>query len=110
MIFILCLLSLILSSSLYTKKTLNRPITSILQDQISSNSLEKISSFMPMLNKPRSIQLPRHRLELPFAIQLMRSSYNMADELDFTPMDEFQKSFFLFRQSEWENYKQNYMF
>jgi hypothetical protein len=35
----------------------------------------------------------------------MRSSYNAIDELDCYPMDEFQRSFFLFRQSEWETYK-----
>ena len=36
---------------------------------------------------------------------MYRSSYNTADELDFVAMDEFQKDFFLFRQSEWEDYK-----
>ncbi len=45
-------------------------------------------------------------MELPFAILLMRSSYNAVDELDFVPMTEFQRTFFLFRQSEWELYKQ----
>lgn len=45
-------------------------------------------------------------MELPFAILLMRSSYNAVDELDFVPMTEFQKTFFLFRQSEWQLYKQ----
>jgi hypothetical protein len=44
-------------------------------------------------------------MELPFAVALMRSSYNAVDELDFTPMDEFQKSFFLYRQDEWSDYK-----
>jgi hypothetical protein len=38
----------------------------------------------------------------------MRSSYNTVDELDFCAMDDFQKSFFLFRQSEWEDYKGNH--
>jgi hypothetical protein len=47
-------------------------------------------------------------MELKFAVQLMRSSYNSADELDFCAMDEFQKSFFLFRQSEWEDYKNSH--
>jgi hypothetical protein len=35
----------------------------------------------------------------------MRSSYAVADELDFMPMDEFQKEQFLFRQSEWDGYR-----
>jgi len=38
----------------------------------------------------------------------MRNSYNAADELDFVPMDEFQKDFFLYRQSEWEDYKEHH--
>jgi hypothetical protein len=32
-------------------------------------------------------------------------SYSVVDDLDFVPMDEFQKDFFLFRQDEWEDYK-----
>lgn len=35
----------------------------------------------------------------------MRSSYNAIDELDCYPMDEFQKDFFLYRQNEWQDYK-----
>lgn len=32
--------------------------------------------------------------------------FQVADELDFMPMDEFQKEQFLFRQSEWDEYRQ----
>jgi hypothetical protein len=35
----------------------------------------------------------------------MRSSYEVADELDFVPMDRFQKEFFLLRADEWETYR-----
>ena len=38
----------------------------------------------------------------------MRSSYQAVDKLRFVPSDEFQKSFFLYRQSEWEDYKKDY--
>lgn len=58
--------------------------------------------------RPPHIGVPRRRLELKFAVQLMRSSYNTVDELDFCAMDDFQKKFFLFRQSEWEDYKSNH--
>ncbi|GAB5029937.1 Hypothetical protein NocV09_00200710 [Nannochloropsis oceanica] len=34
----------------------------------------------------------------------MRSSYEIADELDFVAMNDFQKDFFTFRQAEWEDY------
>lgn len=32
----------------------------------------------------------------------------VCDELDFVPMDDFQKQFFLLRQDEWLDYKQNF--
>ena len=35
----------------------------------------------------------------------MRSSYAVTDELDFMPMDEFQKEQFNFRQQEWDSYR-----
>ena len=47
-------------------------------------------------------------MELPFAVVLMRSSYNALDEIDIIPMDEFQKRFFLFRQNEWDDYRQSH--
>lgn len=57
-------------------------------------------SFRP---KPRA--LPRRRLNQDFAVLLMRSSYQIADDLDFVPMNEFQRSQFLFRQDEWDEYR-----
>jgi hypothetical protein len=39
-----------------------------------------------------------------FAVLLMRTSYAVADELDFVAMDKFQKDFFLFRQAEYLDY------
>jgi len=45
-------------------------------------------------------------MQQDFAVLLMRSSYAVADELDYYPMDEFQKDFFLLRQREWEVYRE----
>lgn len=55
--------------------------------------------------RPKPRALPRRRINLDFAVLLMRSSYAVADELDFVPMDEFQRSQFLFRQGEWDEYR-----
>ena len=55
--------------------------------------------------RPKVRALPRPRLAQDFAVQLMRSSYAVADELDFMPMDQFQKSQFIFRQREWDDYR-----
>lgn len=50
----------------------------------------------------------RLQVDKDLAVLLMRSSYAVADELDFIAMDEFQKSFFFVRQAEWEDYRDAY--
>ena len=55
------------------------------------------------LRKPPP-KILRQTMNLDFAILLMRSSYNAVDELDFVAMDQFQKDFFLIRQSEYLPY------
>ena len=50
--------------------------------------------------------LPRSKLENDFAVLLMRTTYSVADELDYYPMDKFQQDQFLFRQDEWELYRE----
>lgn len=64
-----------------------------------SRLLESSTRLKPQL-------LPRSKLEQDFAVLLMRTGYSLADELDFFPMDEFQKDFFMFRQREWEIYRE----
>ena len=49
-------------------------------------------------------RLPRTLVYRPFAVLLMRSCYDAVDQLNFVPMDQFQKDFFLLRQNEWEKY------
>eukprot|EP01031_Cornospumella_fuschlensis_P037613 gene37613-45690_t len=71
------------------------------QPQSSANSLAR---YLELRSRPQQIYLARQRMSLPFAVLLMRSSYNSMDELDCVPMNEFQKQFFLFRQTEWEDY------
>ena len=67
--------------------------------------LEGVPAMLERNSRPGHVGIPRARMDLPFAVLLMRTAYAVADELDYTPMDEFQKSFFLFRQNEWEDYK-----
>ena len=55
--------------------------------------------------KPQHVPIPRARMNITFAVMLMRTSYNMLDYMDAYPMDEFQREFFLLRQSEWEDYR-----
>eukprot|EP00903_Cladosiphon_okamuranus_P009698 g9226.t1 len=58
--------------------------------------------------RPAFVSLARARMQRDFAVLLMRTSYQVVDDLDFVPMDEFQKKFFLFRQDEWSAYKENF--
>eukprot|EP01041_Mallomonas_annulata_P011073 gene11073-23145_t len=67
-----------------------------------------VSTYFDRTLRPPAVEIPRRRMELPFSVQLMRSSYNALDELDIAPMDDFQKTFFLFRQSEWEDYRDHH--
>lgn len=52
--------------------------------------------------RPKPYQGLRLQVEQDLAVLLMRSSYQVVDELDCVAMDAFQKSQFLFRQEEWE--------
>lgn len=49
----------------------------------------RASTFIPP-PAPEPVKFQRKRLDLKFAVLLMRSSYEAADELDFVAMDKFQ--------------------
>ncbi len=68
------------------------PLTTQEADNFQSKLQRKLRKSPP--------KLLRQNLNLDFAVLLMRSSYNAVDELDFVPMDQFQKDFFLIRQAE----------
>ena len=54
--------------------------------------------------RPKPPKVLRTRMNLDFAVLLMRSSYNAVDEIDIVPMQQFQKDFFLVRQAEYQYY------
>lgn len=60
------------------------------------------------VSTPEPVRFPRRRLVEAFAVLLMRAGYESVDELDFVPMDEFQKEFWLQRRSEQEAYLNQY--
>lgn len=57
---------------------------------------------------PSPVQFPRKNLNRKFAVLLMRSAYDAADDLDFVAMDNFQVRFWKLRQSEVEPYTLQY--
>ncbi|KAL9187453.1 hypothetical protein ACHAXT_001556 [Thalassiosira profunda] len=54
--------------------------------------------------RPKPAKVLRPRMNLDFAVLLMRSSYNAVDDLDIVAMDQFQRDFFLIRQAEYKPY------
>ena len=54
--------------------------------------------------RPKPPKVLRPKLDQDFAVLLMRSSYNVLDELDVVAMDQFQRDFFLIRQAEYQPY------
>lgn len=54
--------------------------------------------------RPKPPKVLRPRMNLDFAVLLMRSSYNAVDTIDIVAMDQFQRDFFLIRQAEYQPY------
>ena len=58
------------------------------------------------LIRPRPPKILRQRLNLDFAVLLMRSSYAATDAIDVIAMNQFQRDFFLIRSAEYQPYIQ----
>jgi len=71
-------------------------------DTVETDSIGAILKRKYFLPKPT--RLLRPKLSIDFAVSLMRASYNVLDELDCVPMDQFQRDFFLIRQAEYQTY------
>jgi hypothetical protein len=72
------------------------PLTADVADSISARAERAL--------RPRPAKVLRPRMNLDFAILLMRASYNAVDDIDVVPMDQFQRDFFLVRQAEYKTY------
>lgn len=101
--------SYVLSPSIPSySKSLSSLVLLSTSSSINDAIIDNQSGIIGLINKfkkPSHIGVPRSKMDLQFAVQLMRNSYNTVDQLDFVAMDEFQRTFFLFRQNEWEDYK-----
>jgi hypothetical protein len=101
----LCLSSIGVLAFQQSTNSASHKIKSTLRMSDEAPSLASFATFIERKSRPDHIGIPRKRMELTFSVQLMRLSYAVVDDLDFVPMDEFQKDFFLFRQDEWEDYR-----
>lgn len=97
--------STLVSTFKFTAKRSMTPSITKLWMTDEAPTLADFAKFIERKSRPDHIGIPRKRMELTFSVQLMRLSYAVVDDLDFVPMDEFQKDFFLFRQDEWEDYR-----
>ncbi|KAL7478336.1 hypothetical protein ACHAW6_004105 [Cyclotella cf. meneghiniana] len=71
---------------------------------LTAEMADNVSARLERALRPKPPKVLRTRLNLDFAVLLMRSSYNAVDAIDVVPMDQFQRDFFLIRQAEYQNY------
>eukprot|EP00804_Cyclotella_cryptica_P031249 CCRYP_011058-RD/>CCRYP_011058-RD protein AED:0.12 eAED:0.12 QI:513/1/1/1/0/0/3/336/365 len=71
---------------------------------LTAEMADNVSARLERALRPKPPKVLRARLNLDFAVLLMRSSYNAVDAIDVVLMDQFQRDFFLIRQAEYQNY------
>jgi hypothetical protein len=82
--------------------------TATQSDIKNSQLLGNLHSAIGVSSRPSPVRARRTTMFMPLALLLMRSSYDIADELDYVPMNRFQKEFFLRRADEWALYRQDH--
>jgi len=87
------------------------PFPSLANTAISVSDLDEskrtLASFefrREALGRPKPSKLFRRSLDQKFAVLLMRTSYNVLDEMDVVGMDQFQRDFFLVRSTYYQDY------
>ncbi|KXZ54425.1 hypothetical protein GPECTOR_5g79 [Gonium pectorale] len=73
---------------------------------VAADLTDYLSKVFPPPAEP--VLFPRKALNQTFAVLLMRSAYETVDDLDFIPMNDFQKAFWKLRASEQESYNLQY--
>ena len=84
------------STLLTQKASAAPPLTAGMADSFAARAERALRLKPPKVLRPR--------MNLDFAVLLMRSSYNAVDVIDVVPMDQFQRDFFLIRQAEYQTY------
>ena len=74
------------------------PSPAIAAAPITIGESENVGSQLLRLIRPKPPRILRTKLNQDFAVLLMRSSYNVLDQLDCVAMDQFQRDFFIIRQ------------
>mmetsp|Transcript_17541 Transcript_17541/g.37924 ORF Transcript_17541/g.37924 Transcript_17541/m.37924 type:complete len:408 (+) Transcript_17541:18-1241(+) len=83
---------------------LSPPQSALAAPPLTAEAADGFSARVERSLRPKPAKVLRPRMNLDFAVLLMRSSYNAVDELDVVAMDQFQRDFFLIRQAEYKPY------
>jgi len=75
-------------------------------EPLTSADADNVQARIERSLRPKPSKIIRPRLNLDFAVTLMRSSYNAVDSLDIVSMQQFQRDFFLIRQAEYKPYSE----
>lgn len=74
---------------------------------ITQGEADNVGARIQRTLRPKPTKILRPKLDKDFAVMLMRSSYNVLDDLDCVPMEQFQRDFFIIRSAEYEPYIKN---
>ncbi|KAL7545452.1 hypothetical protein ACHAWF_008802 [Thalassiosira exigua] len=84
--------------------SLSHPSVALAAPPLTAEMADNFSARAERALRPKPAKVLRPRMNLDFAVLLMRSSYNAIDQIDIVAMDQFQRDFFLIRQAEYKPY------
>ena len=88
---------------LTTMTTTSQPVYAA-AGPITTGETQNVAAQTIRYFRPKPPKLLRAKLSQDFAVLLMRSSYQVTDELDIVAMNQFQRDFFIIRSAEYKPY------
>ena len=82
----------------------SHPRDALAAPPLTAEVADNFSARVERAFRPTPVKVLRPRMNLDFAVLLMRASYNAVNDIDIVPMDQFQRDFFLTRQAEYKTY------
>jgi hypothetical protein len=80
------------------------PLTAMAAPPMTNGEAEGLGAQFDRKFRSKPPKILRSKLEIDFAVLLMRASYNALDQIDCVAMEQFQRDFFLIRQAEYQPY------
>ena len=95
----------VVSSTIASSAIVDRPLDASAASPLKAEETDSFLTRVERKMRRPPVKMLRPEIDLDFAVLLMRSSYNALDELDCVPMEQYQRDLFLFRQSEYDDYR-----